>query len=108
MEGSCGNRWPRILWAEFIRGVAPDSTHGGESLEGRQARRPACGTADEVRAGHQPENGKGAPADDSAVAAGASRSGDPVMDRRRFLLTSLAGVLAAPLAAEAQTAGRIA
>jgi hypothetical protein len=28
------------------------------------------------------------------------------MDRRRFLLTSLAGVLAAPLAAEAQHAGR--
>jgi hypothetical protein len=26
------------------------------------------------------------------------------MDRRRFLLTSLAGALAAPLAAEAQTA----
>jgi putative ABC transport system substrate-binding protein len=30
------------------------------------------------------------------------------MDRRRFLVTSLAGVLAAPLAAEAQQAGRIA
>ena len=29
------------------------------------------------------------------------------MDRRRFLLTSLAGALAAPLAAEAQSAGRI-
>jgi putative ABC transport system substrate-binding protein len=30
------------------------------------------------------------------------------MDRRRFLLTSLAGALAAPLAAEAQQAGRVA
>jgi len=30
------------------------------------------------------------------------------MDRRRFLLTSLAGALAAPLAAEAQEAGKIA
>ena len=29
------------------------------------------------------------------------------MDRRRFLLTSLAGVLAAPLAAEAQQAGKV-
>ena len=29
------------------------------------------------------------------------------MDRRRFLLTSLAGALAAPLAAEAQQAGRV-
>jgi hypothetical protein len=28
------------------------------------------------------------------------------MDRRRFLLTSLAGALAAPLAAEAQRAGK--
>jgi putative tryptophan/tyrosine transport system substrate-binding protein len=31
----------------------------------------------------------------------------PSMDRRRFLLTSLAGVLTAPLAAEAQPAGKI-
>ena len=30
-----------------------------------------------------------------------------VMDRRRFLLTSLAGALAAPLAAEAQPAGKV-
>ena len=29
------------------------------------------------------------------------------MDRRRFLLTSLAGALAAPLAAEAQPAGKV-
>jgi hypothetical protein len=29
------------------------------------------------------------------------------MDRRRFLLTSLAGALAAPLAAEAQQAERV-
>jgi hypothetical protein len=31
-----------------------------------------------------------------------------VLDRRRFLLTSLAGAVAAPLGAEAQQAGRIA
>ena len=30
-----------------------------------------------------------------------------MMDRRRFLLTSLAGVLVAPLAAEAQRAGKV-
>jgi hypothetical protein len=30
----------------------------------------------------------------------------PGMDRRRFLLTSLAGALAAPLAAEGQRVGR--
>ena len=31
----------------------------------------------------------------------------PHMDRRRFLLTSLAGALAAPLAGEAQQAGKV-
>lgn len=31
----------------------------------------------------------------------------PSMDRRRFLLTSLAGALAAPLAAQAQQAGKV-
>ena len=31
-----------------------------------------------------------------------------MMDRRRFLLTSLAGALAAPLAAEAQQGGKVA
>jgi hypothetical protein len=30
-----------------------------------------------------------------------------MMDRRRFLLTSLAGVLAGPLAAEAQQSGKV-
>jgi putative ABC transport system substrate-binding protein len=40
------------------------------------------------------------------LAAGAGGSGDRV-DRRRFLLTSLGGALAAPLVAEAQQAGRV-
>ena len=31
----------------------------------------------------------------------------PAMDRRRFLLTSLTGALAAPLVAEAQKAGKV-
>jgi putative tryptophan/tyrosine transport system substrate-binding protein len=42
--------------------------------------------------------------DDLPLAAGARGSDDRVMDRRRFLLTSLAGALAVPLAGEAQTA----
>src|SRR5215831_1408644 len=37
--------------------------------------------------------------DGSAVAAGSGGSSDRVMDRRRFLLTSVAGALAAPLMA---------
>src|SRR4029453_3223603 len=39
--------------------------------------------------------------------AGPGGSGDRVMDRRRFLLTSLAGALAGPLAAEAQPAAKM-
>src|SRR5262245_34777532 len=47
----------------------------------------------------------GRPAPLTFAARPAHHSG---MDRRRFLLTSLAGALAGPLAAEAQTAGKIA
>jgi putative ABC transport system substrate-binding protein len=47
------------------------------------------------------------PPHDPALAAGAGRSSDRVVDRRRFLLASLAGVLAAPLAGEGQPAGKV-
>src|SRR5262249_15668894 len=42
-----------------------------------------------------------------AVTAAAGGSADRVMDRRRFVLTSLAGAVVASLAAEAQYASRI-
>jgi len=42
------------------------------------------------------------------VSAGAGGSGDRVVDCRRFLLTSLAGALVAPLISEAQQAGVVA
>jgi hypothetical protein len=45
-------------------------------------------------------------ADDPAVAAGAGGRGHRMIERRRFVLTSLAGVVAEPLAAEAQPAAR--
>jgi hypothetical protein len=45
--------------------------------------------------------------DHPAVAAGAGGSGHRMMDRRRFLLTSLAGALAAPFAAGAQQPGKV-
>src|SRR4029453_7084381 len=44
---------------------------------------------------------------DPALAAGAGGSGDRIVDRRRFLLTSLAGAFAVPLGAEGQQAGAI-
>jgi hypothetical protein len=43
---------------------------------------------------------QGARPHDPAIVAGAGGSGHPVVDRRRFLLTSLAGALAAPLAVD--------
>ena len=45
----------------------------------------------QVRAGHQPQDRQGPRPDDPAVAAAAGGSGDRVMDRRAFLLASLAG-----------------
>src|SRR5262245_551837 len=55
-----------------------------------------------MRARHQPQDRQGPRPDDPAVAAGAGGSSYRVMPRRRFLLTSLGGVIAAPLAAGAQ------
>ena len=95
------------LWAELPRSVPACRDLRGQDPEGRQARRSARRAAHEVRAGHQPQDRQGPRPHDPAVAAGAGGSGDRVMDRRRFLLTSLAGALAAPLAAEAQQAGKV-
>ena len=51
---------------------------------------------------------EGAPSThDPGVAAGAGGSGHRIVDRRRFLLTSLAGALAAPLAADAGKVYRV-
>src|SRR5512143_158343 len=75
--------------------------------QGRQARRPPRRAAHEVRAGHQPQDRQGPRPDDPAVAPRAGGSGDRVMDRRAFLGTLTGGLLAAPLAAEAQQAGKI-
>src|SRR4030095_9155859 len=49
---------------------------------------------------------QGARADDPAVAAGAGGSGHRIVERRRLLLTSVAGVVALPRAAEAQHGNR--
>src|SRR5262249_17336025 len=46
-------------------------------------------------------------AHDPAIITRAGRRSHRVMDRRRFLLTSLAGALAAPLATGAQQLGRV-
>jgi ABC-type uncharacterized transport system substrate-binding protein len=71
-------------------------------LKGAQPGRSSHRAAYEVRAGHQPQDRQGPSPYDPALAAGAGGSGHRVVNRRRFLLTSLAGALAGRLAAEAQ------
>jgi len=55
----------------------------------------------------QPQDRQGPRPDHLALAPAASRPSDRVMDRRAFLGTLAGGLLAAPLAAEAQPAGRV-
>ena len=84
-------------------GLQPTST----GFSRREARRPPRRAAHEVRAGHQPQDRQGPRPDDPAVAPAAGGSGDRVMDRRTFLGALTGGLLAAPLAAEAQQAGKV-
>src|SRR5262249_28309328 len=73
--------------------------------QGGQTGRPSRRAALEVRAGDQSEDREGARAHDPAGRAGAGRRSDPVMDRRAFIIGSLA-LVAAPSAAEGQQAGK--
>ena len=93
--------------ANFAEYPQRSAVYVDKIFKGAKPGRPPGRAADQVRAGHQPQDRQGARPHDPAVAAGAGGSGDRVMDRRRFLLTSLAGVLAAPLAAEAQQAAKV-
>src|SRR5258708_4099580 len=60
------------------------------------------------RAGHQPQDRQSPRPHDPAVAPAAGGSGDRVMERRAFIGTLTGGLLAAPLVAEAQPAGKMA
>ena len=61
----------------------------------------------QVRARHQPQDREGPRPDGPAVAPAAGRSGDRVMDRRMFLVTVAGGLLAPPLAVDAQPAAKV-
>src|SRR5262249_17330149 len=62
---------------------------------------------DSVRIRDQPQDRQGPRLDHSAVAPDTRGSGDRVMERRTFLGVIAGGLLAAPLAAEAQQAQKI-
>src|SRR5262249_44168293 len=78
-----------------------------QNPERRQARRPACRTAHDVRVGDQSQDRAGSRPDDPAVGARASRSSDRVMDRRAFIAVVSASILATPLTGDAQQASKV-
>jgi putative tryptophan/tyrosine transport system substrate-binding protein len=69
--------------------------------EGRQTRRSADRAADQIRTRHQPEDREGAWPRRVAIAAGASRRGDP-MRRRDVIAAGLAARVLAPVRSIAQ------
>src|SRR6185503_5563184 len=97
---------PHRVWGEHSRAATASRGLRRQDPPGRPTCGPARGAAYQVRAGHQPQDGQGARPDDPAVAPAEGGSGDRVIDRRAFL-GSLAGLIAAPLAAETQQSGKL-
>src|SRR6185295_5778429 len=104
----CRGRCASVLRPLYIRRLSACCQIRRSHPQGRQARRSPRRAADEVRVGHQPQDRQGPRPDDPAVGAGAGGSGDRVMDRRAFISTLAGGLLAAPLAAQAQPRPRTA
>src|SRR5712692_10523814 len=108
MAGGCGGRGPHVLRAELARSLPAQRHVCGQDPEGREAGRPPRGAAHEVRAGDQPQDRESARPHDPAVATAAGRRDYPMITRRTFLAGTDAVLLAAPSAAEAQQAAKVA
>src|SRR5262249_15643431 len=89
------------------RAVPPNGQLRRQDSQGREACRSARRAAHEVRSGHQPQDRQGAWPDNPTVAPRTSGPGDRVVERRTFIGTLTGGLLAAPLASEAQQGGKV-
>src|SRR6266581_1255665 len=97
---------PRKLRSRSQRPASTRREPRRPNPQGRETGYPAHRTSDEVRACHQPQDGQGARADDSAIASAACGRVDPMISRRQFLARGL-GLAIAPIVAEAQQPGGI-
>jgi len=92
-------------YADLYRRAA---TYVDKILKGAKPGDLPIGAAHQVRAGHQPQDSEGTGPDDPAVIARARGRGHSVISRRGFLGALAGGLLAAPLAVEAQPGGKTA
>src|SRR4030095_12962409 len=89
------------------RALSPRRRLRGEDPQGRQARRPARGAANQVRPRDQPQDGEGPRAVHSPPRARSRRRAAPRTTRRVFLGTLVGGAIAASSAARAQSPAKV-